>query len=47
MDKILFLEDGRLVDFGTNAELLERCEGYRTLVNLQKLDEQEGGERDA
>ena len=47
MDKILFLEDGRLVDFGTNAELLERCEGYRTLVSLQKLDEQEGGERDA
>ncbi|MBQ8717934.1 MAG: ABC transporter ATP-binding protein, partial [Clostridia bacterium] len=47
MDKILFLEDGRLVDFGTNAELLEHCEGYRTLVSLQKLDEQEGGERDA
>ena len=47
MDKILFLEDGRLVDYGTNAELMERCEGYRTLVRLQKLDEQEGGESDA
>jgi ATP-binding cassette subfamily B protein len=43
MDRILFLEDGRLVDFGTHAELCERCEGYRTLVHLQKLDE-EGGE---
>ena len=47
MDKILFLEDGRLVDFGTNAQLMERCEGYRTMVSLQKLDEQEGGERNA
>ena len=42
MDRILYLEDGRLVDFGTHAELCERCEGYRTLVHLQKLDE-EGG----
>lgn len=46
MDRILFLEDGRLVDFGTHAELCERCEGYRTLVHLQKLDE-EGGAANA
>ena len=47
MDKIIFLEDGRLVDCGTNEQLLARCEGYRSLVNLQKLDEQEGGKGDA
>ena len=46
MDRILFLEDGRLVDFGTHAELCERCEGYRNLVHLQKLDE-EGGNANA
>ena len=46
MDRILFLEDGRLMDFGTHAELCERCEGYRNLVHLQKLDE-EGGNANA
>ena len=46
MDRILFLEDGRLIDFGTHAELCERCEGYRNLVHLQKLDE-EGGNANA
>ncbi|MBQ8718887.1 MAG: ABC transporter ATP-binding protein, partial [Clostridia bacterium] len=46
MDRILFLEDGRLVDFGTHDELCARCEGYRNLVHLQKLDE-EGGNANA
>jgi ATP-binding cassette subfamily B protein len=46
MDRILFLEDGKLMDFGTHAELCERCEGYRNLVHLQKLDE-EGGNANA
>ena len=43
MDKILFLEDGALVDAGTHQELEERCPGYRKMVRLQKL-EQEGGD---
>ena len=42
MDKILFLEDGRLVDAGTHRELEARCPGYRKMVQLQRL-EQEGG----
>jgi ABC-type multidrug transport system fused ATPase/permease subunit len=46
MDRILFLEDGKLMDFGTHAEPCERCEGYRNLVHLQKLDE-EGGNANA
>ncbi len=37
MDKILFLEDGRLVDAGTHQELESRCAGYRKMVQLQKL----------
>ena len=42
MDKILFLDEGRLVDVGTHQELLERCADYRKMVELQKLEE-EGG----
>ena len=42
MDKILFLDDGRLVDAGTHSELLARCPDYRKMVELQKLEE-EGG----
>ena len=42
MDKILFLDEGRLVDVGTHQELLERCPDYRRMVELQKLEE-EGG----
>ena len=42
MDRILFLDEGKLVDFGTHAELLERCPEYSRMVELQKLEE-EGG----
>jgi ATP-binding cassette subfamily B protein len=44
MDRIMFLEDGKLMDFGTHAELCARCEGYRNLVHLQKLDEEGGND---
>ncbi len=40
MDKILFLDEGRLVDMGTHAELLGRCPDYRKMVELQKLEEE-------
>ena len=46
MDKILFIEDGRLVAVGTHAELYETCADYRKMVDLQKLEE-EGGNRNA
>ena len=46
MDKILFLEDGRITDVGTHAELQERCPAYRKMVELQKLEE-EGGVHNA
>ncbi len=42
MDRILFLDDGRMVDMGSHAELLSRCPDYRKMVELQKLEE-EGG----
>ncbi|MBR6571336.1 MAG: ABC transporter ATP-binding protein, partial [Clostridia bacterium] len=43
MDKILFLEQGRLLACGTHDQLLESCPEYRKMVELQKLEE-EGGE---
>ena len=46
LDKILFLDDGRLLDAGTHQELLDRCPDYRKMVELQKLEE-EGGEAHA
>ena len=39
MDKILYLEGGRVSAFGTHAELVATCESYRNLVELQKLDD--------
>ena len=42
LDKLLFLEDGRIIDVGTHLELQERCPAYRKMVELQKLEE-EGG----
>ena len=44
MDKILFLDEGRLVAVGSHEELLETCAAYRKMVELQRLEE-EGGER--
>ncbi len=39
MDKILYLEDGEIVDFGSHEELFDRCPPYRNMVLLQKLDD--------
>ncbi len=46
MDKILFIDDGRLAAVGTHAELYENCAEYRKMVDLQRLEE-EGGNHDA
>ena len=43
MDRILFLDDGRLIAAGTHTELYETCPAYRRAVDLQRLEE-EGGE---
>jgi ATP-binding cassette subfamily B protein len=42
MDKILFIEDGRLAAVGAHAELYDTCPAYHRMVELQKLEE-EGG----
>lgn len=46
MDKIIFLEEGKVAAVGKHAELYETCPSYRKAVDLQKLEE-EGGEANA
>ena len=38
MDKIIFLDDGRVTAVGTHAELLETCPDYRIMVELQQVE---------
>ena len=44
MDKILFLDDGRLAACGPHAELYETCPAYRKMVDLQRLEEEGGAD---
>ena len=39
MDKILFVEDGRVCAVGTHETLYNTCPEYRIMVDLQQLDE--------
>ncbi len=45
MDKIIFIDDGHVSDVGTHAELYARCEDYREMVELQRLDDERGGDK--
>ncbi len=44
MDKLLFLEDGRITAVGSHDALYASCPGYRKMVDLQKLEEEGGNE---
>ncbi|MBE6691889.1 MAG: ABC transporter ATP-binding protein [Ruminococcaceae bacterium] len=41
MDKIIFLDEGRILDVGTHNELYARCNDYRNMVELQRLNDLE------
>ena len=43
LDKIIYLEDGRVSAVGTHAQLLGSCPAYRHMVELQRLEEEGGG----
>ena len=47
MDKILFIDDGALAAVGTHAELYDGNAEYRKMVDLQRLEEEEGGDHHA
>ena len=40
MDKIVFIDDGRVIATGSHDELLATCSEYRKMVELQKLEEE-------
>lgn len=40
MDKIIYLEEGRVVAVGSHETLLATCPAYRHMVELQKLEEE-------
>jgi ATP-binding cassette subfamily B protein len=46
MDKVLFIDNGRLAAFGKHDALYATCKEYRKMVDLQKLEE-EGGNHNA
>lgn len=47
MDRIIYIDDGRVVATGTHEELYEGCEGYRKMVDLQRLEDETGGDDNA
>ena len=44
MDKILFIDDGKLAAVGTHDTLYENCPEYRKMVDLQRLEEEGGAD---
>ena len=39
MDKIIFIDDGKIAAVGTHAELIDTCRDYREMVELQRLND--------
>ena len=44
MDKIAFIDDGKLLAVGTHEQLMSSCEEYRKTVELQKLEDEKEDE---
>ena len=42
MDKIIFIDEGEIVAVGKYNELYDSCSDFKNLVDLQKLDEEQG-----
>ncbi len=42
MDKIIFVDDGKVIAVGSHRELVETCPDYKLMVELQKLEEERG-----
>jgi ATP-binding cassette subfamily B protein len=38
MDKILYIEEGKVIAVGTHEQLLENCPAYKMMNELQKLE---------
>ena len=46
MDKVLFIEDGKVAGFDSHENLYRANEAYRKMVDLQKLEEEGGRDND-
>ena len=46
LDKIIYIDEGRVSAVGTHEQLYESCSDYRRMVELQRLED-EGGEANA
>ena len=42
MDKIIFVDEGKIKAVGTHNELVANCDDYKIMVELQKLEEEKG-----
>ena len=47
MDRILFVEDGKVIAAGTHDELSATCPAYKTMVDLQRLEDEKEGRHHA
>ncbi len=43
MDKIIFVDEGKIAAVGSHKELIETCPDYKLMVELQKLEEEKEG----
>ena len=43
-DKIIIVDDGKIIDLGTHDELISRCEFYKEMVLRQQLEDEMGVE---
>lgn len=46
MDKIIFIDEGHVRAVGSHDRLYESCSDYRRMVDLQRMEEDEGSEAD-
>ncbi len=42
LDKIIYLDNGKVLAVGTHQQLLETCHEYQNMVELQRLEQEEG-----
>ena len=47
LDKIIFLDDGKIEAVGPHDELYTSCPKYRRMVDLQRLEDEAGGDANA
>lgn len=47
LDKIIFLDDGKIEAVGPHDELYASCPKYRRMVDLQRLEDEAGGDDNA